>query len=436
MDFSLLVAAVRTALWLGPLVALGVVGFRVVRWVRATPEQRRVLRLARTVRKGWPHLAVNLGLAYTDQTTRYQYDRYGRRLPPVTRYPRIRVTRNDHGVGIDAATVPGVGMAEFTKAAPYLANSWGCSIVQVRQSAPGTVALRALLADPLLSPLAHAARPDSVNLAALHLGRDEYGQNASIPIPETSGVTIGGLPGYGKTSLIGNVFAQLAPSPVVQFAILDGKGGADYEDIARRAFLVCGDDLGEANKSLAQLNDLMRARQQLIRQARGVANFWHSGPDEDWPLVVVIVDESHTFVQQRRDTALKKLAEENAWYLEQLAKKGRSVGFMTLLVTQKQTGDAIPTSIRDVCQVGITFACRTVEAAVAALGDDIRQYPDVNPVRLIGREYVGVAVAALPGLPGYTRIRTPHVPEDVVATIAADTARLTRNPADALAART
>ena len=411
----------------------GVVLFRVVRFARATPEQREVLRLARRVRHGWAHLTVNVGLSYTDDTTRYRYDREGRRLPPVTRRPTIRVRRTTHGVDVDAGTLPGVGLAEYTKAAPYLADAWGCTAVQVRQTVPGTVRLRALLTDPLLGDLAFTGPSDTVRLDALRLGVDEYGQDAAIPIPETSGVTVGGLPGYGKTSLVGHGFVQLAPSPLVQFAILDGKGGGDYDDIARRAFLVCGDDLGEANKSLRRLYDLMSSRQRLIKSARGAANFWHSGPDERWPLVVVIVDESHTFVQQRRDTNLKKLAEENAWYLEQLTKKGRSVGFMTWLVTQKQTGDAIPTSIRDVCQVGITFACRTVEAAVAALGDDIRQYPDANPVRLIGREYVGVAVASLPGRPGYTRIRTPYVPDDVVAATAADTARLMRDPADLLA---
>jgi DNA segregation ATPase FtsK/SpoIIIE, S-DNA-T family len=188
--------------------------------------------------------------------------------------------------------VPGVGVAEYTKAASYLADAWGCTTVQVRQTGPGGVRLRALLTDPLLTPLDVDGRPEAVDLDVLRLGVDEYGQDAHIPIPETSGLTLGGLPGYGKTSLVGYAFVQLAPSPLVQFAVLDGKGGADYDDIARRAFLVCGDDLGEANKALARLHDLMCSRQHLIKAARGSANFWRTGPDALWPLVVVIVDES------------------------------------------------------------------------------------------------------------------------------------------------
>ena len=79
-----------------------------------------------------------------------------------------------------------------------------------------------------------------------------------------------------------------------------------------------------------------------------------------------------------------------------MAKEGRSRGFLTVFVTQKQTADAIPTAIRDVCQVGLSFGVRTMDGAVAALGDEIRQYPDVAPTNLIGREWTGVAVMRLP----------------------------------------
>ena len=128
----------------------------------------------------------------------------------------------------------------------------------------------------------------------------------------------------------------------------------------------------------------------------------------------MIVDESHTFVTgaSRKD---RELCESNVWYLTKLAKEGRSRGFLTVFVTQKQTADAIPTAIRDVCQVGISFGVRTMDGAVAALGDDIRQYPDVAPTLLIGREWTGVGVMRLPDRAGYHRVRTPHVTESDAA---------------------
>jgi hypothetical protein len=40
------------------------------------------------------------------------------------------------------------------------------------------------------------------------------------------------------------------------------------------------------------------------------------------------------------------------WYLTKLAKEGRSRGFLTVFVTQKQTAHAIPTAIRDAHVLG------------------------------------------------------------------------------------
>ncbi|MEU6245627.1 hypothetical protein [Streptomyces sp. NPDC047024] len=77
-------------------------------------------------------------------------------------------------------------------------------------------------------------------------------------------------------------------------------------------------------------------------------------------------------------------------------------------MSQKTTGDAIPTFIRDMCPVGLSFVQKTVEAAVAALGDDIRNWPDASPVTLQDPAYVGVTVMAMQGRHSYTRIRTPR----------------------------
>src|SRR5262249_22162551 len=88
---------------------------------------------------------------------------------------------------------------------------------------------------------------------------------------------------------------------------------------------------------------------------------------------------------------------------------------------------------RDVCPVALSFAQRTDEAAVAALGADIRQYPEANPVALQDPAYVGVAAMVVPGRPGFVRVRTPYVSDADVARICTSTAGLTRDPANLLA---
>jgi DNA segregation ATPase FtsK/SpoIIIE, S-DNA-T family len=119
--------------------------------------------------------------------------------------------------------------------------------------------------------------------------------------------------------------------------------------------------------------------------------------------------------------------------VEELVRKGRNVAIQVMLLTQRATGDAIPTRIRDNCQVAISFATRTLDGAVAALGEEIRQHPDASPVLLNDPAYVGVAVTSLPGRPGFQRVRTPQVDHHQVAAIIRATTGLRRDPAELLA---
>ena len=49
-------------------------------------------------------------------------------------------------------------------------------------------------------------------------------------------MVVAGLAGFGKTSLLNARFCQLAASPAVQFALIDGKGGPDYDGLFRRVW--------------------------------------------------------------------------------------------------------------------------------------------------------------------------------------------------------
>src|SRR5213083_1374284 len=103
------------------------------------------------------------------------------------------------------------------------------------------------------------------------------------------------------------------------------------------------------------------------------------------------------------------LVAELSRLVEELIRKGRNVAIQVVLLTQRATADAIPTRIRDNCQVAISFATRTLDGAVAALGEEVRSHPDASPVLLNDPAYVGVAVTSLPGRPGFHRVRTPQV---------------------------
>jgi S-DNA-T family DNA segregation ATPase FtsK/SpoIIIE len=389
-------------------------------------------RWVRWVASRWTWDAQNVGLMLVDDTTRHRRGFFtGQVLPPVTHVPKARFEAVPNGLRALMNTLPGVGLDEVTKMAEHLANSWRCVRVDVAQYAPGMLRLRAFISDPLAG--AWTVVPDGRPITnwQLHVGRDDEGGQVYVALANLSGITIAGVPGTGKTSLQRWWLCQLAVHPAVQIAVLDGKvsdaADGDYGLLGPRCFATAGDDLAEANQLLEQLWRAMRERSTFLRASRGTSQFWDAGPTPDCPLVLVVVDESHTYVTgaSRRD---RELCESNVWYLTKLAKEGRSRGFLTVFVTQKQTADAIPTAIRDVCQVGLSFGVRTMDGAVAALGDDIRQYPEIAPTALLGREWTGVAVMRLPDRAGYHRVRTPFVGEANAASVLTAHAHLRRDP--------
>ncbi|MEU3601029.1 cell division protein FtsK [Streptomyces sp. NPDC006798] len=418
----------------------------VIRYIRADEMLRASIRQAVRVRRSWKRLAPMIKLAAVDKTPTTMAvlaNPEGKPIKPRVVIPALKVTPDRFGVVALANCVPGVGLEEFQKAAPYLADAWRCARVSVQPDKPGLFVIRGVRLDPLTLKTTHTptgrvpAKP-----ATWNLGQDEYAQPVSANLAEVPGVTVAGLPGYGKTSLINRLICDWGPSPAIQFVGFDGKVSAasegDYAHLSQRMFDFAGDDLEDANRLLNRLVELLRDRTSAVLSLLGSPNMWHVGPSEKWPLVVVIIDEAHTYFRDHKgsDPRTKKLAAlaaDNARLVEALVKKGRSVGFLTILATQKATGDAIPTFIRDVCPVGLSFAQKTAEAAVAALGEDIRNWEDASPVNLQDPSYVGVASMNNQFGPGFLRVRTPFVAGEHAARIASATAHLTRDPADLLA---
>ena len=164
----------------------------------------------------------------------------------------------------------------------------------------------------------------------------------------------------------------------------------------------------------------------------GHRNAWRAGPTERFPLVVVVIDECHTFFDLdgvKGDQQAEKYVRTCRTLAGQLVKKGRVVLMLTILITQKQTGDAIPTAIRDNCGFGVSFAVKTKDAAVASLGDQIRDYPAYCPTTLQDPAYVGVCTAALrTGQDPFVRLRVPEITEEAAAARAAETAAKRSDP--------
>jgi hypothetical protein len=237
---------------------------------RRHPQQAAVrerTRQARRLAAEWPLLAQTLGLGYRDQWTRQH------------RFPPAEILIDDQGVTATVAAIAGAGRADYQHAAGYLADTWGCVSVRAEQQGPGLVRLRGLHRDPLLAP-ARVDLPGTApaSLDSWWLGWAEDGSAVFVRLAEVSGSVVGGLAGFGKTMLVAHLLGQLAPSSAVQFVVVDGKGGPDYDRLIPRAWLSAKDDLDQVRDVLRQVHRLMVDRQGAIASVLGVTDAWHLGP--------------------------------------------------------------------------------------------------------------------------------------------------------------
>lgn len=406
--------------------AAAAAGFGPAYWRADSPELRRSIRMAARMRIGWTRLARQSGLRLVDDTptvadrwegrNRAKAGRARVQLPPL-----LSITPRQMGVVCEFGTLPTVGKRQFDAAADDLINKWRAARVTIRQPRAGVVRVTALHTDPLTRRTEATVPPRPKVLDRLQLGTDEDANDVFLQLANSSGVGIFGSPGFGKSMCIRWLLTRLAPSRAAQFIVLDGKTATgmegDYAELAPRVTALVGDDMDTAAALLEQLVAERRRRSSAIREQLGVTNLWDVGPSEKWPMLMVIVDEAHTYCQGKSAQAARIVTA-----LEDLAKKGRSVGIVLVLGTQKGTADALPTAIRDMLTASICFAVRTLPAAIAALGPSITDYPDTNPVTFLRDECRGVAAMAAEGMPGFVRLRVPYTPADLAEAVATATA--------------
>jgi hypothetical protein len=200
--------------------------------------------------------------------------------------------------------------------------------------------------------------------------------------------------------------------------VIDGKSGGDLQVLRGRAWAYEDDIVGVAGlvKARDLLSDVRRAMQSrldALKSWSGPANFWGAYPERasaDFPLLVTVVDECQTILDARQhvDKEARVLSNECAAIVEDLVRRGRAAGVLTILATQKPTAESVPTGIRDNAGLRIAFSVMGRPAAEAILGDAWSAEAPISP---IGAP-VGVAVV---GPRPLRRIRTPLYSESALA---------------------
>jgi hypothetical protein len=307
---------------------------------------------------------------------------------------------------------------------PYLIDSRTPGIIDVcfqHTQVPSPV-------DQLASPIV-LGQVNPLGSLALRIGVDAERRWVDVPLANRGGCVVGGETGSGKSASLQGMLAGLMHSPLVQIAVVDGKGGADWDCFRSRAFahISTTSDLSSVRDLLLDIESERARRVTQMPAMRGSRSFWEAGgPTAEMPLIVLVVDESQVFLDadylRTKDT--KERAAEIAGLLKSLMAMGRSAGIFTIVATQKPTADSIPTAVRDNAGIRLAYKVNSRAAATAILGDGWSELgAGVSPLNAA----TGVCVYR-GGEGSYSRARSVFIAESVIATTCRSFANLAISP--------
>lgn len=393
-------------------------------WRAESPELRANIRTAARIRRTWDRTAQRLGLYLEDRTPTLADRWNGRAKSAQARIVIPRILRCDpdqYGVTVILRTVEKVDLAAVRKQSEHLRNVWRARRLSIEEVEPGILRLRAINTDPLTLDVVAGVPEQPATLTEMALGLDRDGVMQSLPIANGAACTVGGNPGFGKSAFARGLVTQWAPHPHVQLIGANGKAPlplvGDFRPLAPRFSSLLGSDVDLVRVQMRQLLGEMVRRYTVMWDERGSDDFWSKGPSLEWPVILAIYDECHVFLS---DPEIADIAEK-------LSRLCRAAGIYMFWLTQKLTANAIPTMIRDVATEAVLFPVRSGAAAVAGLGDEIHEFPDDNPRKLLNPRYRGVGTIKHLERDGFTQFKSPFTPVDLAEQVCARTAHFTRD---------
>ena len=181
------------------------------------------------------------------------------------------------------------------------------------------------------------------------------------------------------------------------------------------------------------LDQVSLDRQQYLMQ-RGVRNAWTEGAlSPQFPVRIVIVDESAElfagFQMTGPSTDTKReavaLASDANVKLGSLMRRGRALGYVNFVSTQKPTAASVPSDIRDITNVRAAFRVSSYPGAVAILGPRLEGLHRTEEPWNIAPQDRGQATVTLED-GSAERVQTPYISTEQIRQALADTAHLAR----------
>lgn len=253
-----------------------------------------------------------------------------------------------------------------------------------------------------------------VSMSAIPFGIAESGEVITYPVDQNSWL-LGGLPGGGKSGGQTALLAGMARLDDCAIIGIDAKRVEIRPWEPRLSTLAV--DIPTIDELLAKVVAEMLRRYELLEKI-GLKQI---KPSPETPLICVIIDELAEIV----GTGLKEykeVEERISSNVRRLMSLGRAAGVVVQLATQKPSGKRVDTDLRDNIISRVSFSCATdaqVDTILGAGSCHAGARADLIP-----RNRRGVAYAQTQSSKTATRMRTFWIPDEDVAGIAEETARL------------
>lgn len=248
-----------------------------------------------------------------------------------------------------------ISAEEWKQAAPALAQGFGFARVSVAHSRRRVVLK---FTNRTAATDGDYRAPVELKGQAVKVGIAETGKPFWLDTAGHSGVVVAGLPGSGKTVFLRRLARSFALELTNQVVIFDGKGTDDFDDLSAQNVAVFSGTPDITEDIPRELEELSQQLQQRAATGAGIGR------------VVVIVDECQGYMPSAGLTRDEKEKRERATkILKDLVARGRSLGFLTVLATQKPDANTLPTVLRDNCGLRACGRLRTSEGEKMVLGD-------------------------------------------------------------------
>lgn len=206
--------------------------------------------------------------------------------------------------------------------------------------------------------------------------------NEIVPtvLKEYAGVTIGGVPGSGKSAFLITLCSALLKRDLIDLTIIDLKGTSTdwnaFEGLANVMQLETNYDTGETNlqEILDTITDFANGTEERMKaftEENGTTNFWHVPVTPKHKIRMIVLDECQEVfnTQGASSSEEKQIMQKIERQATRIVKKHRSLGGIAVFATQSVTRENLPIDIRRNSGLRIAFRMTESTAEAITLGD-------------------------------------------------------------------